>query len=694
MVFDRRGFLKFATGAGIGVMATPVPWKLLDDVSIWTQNWPWIPRNQRGPSTFSNVISKMDPSCTPMRVRLVDGRPVRMLPAEDHPLGGGITALSVAEAQMLHSPGRLRRPLIKAPDGGYNELSWATAVALLQEKFTEAGKDTAFISGDETSTINEVCSAFAKGLGSDKVFLMPSEGQCAAKAAELMGLNAQVGYDLEKSDHVLVIGANLLESWGPVVRNRRIFKETRPHPVRGKAKGIEEAAPTAPLIYAGSVQNHTACVAQTWLPIYPGTEGILAMGIANMLIAKGRSVDSNDFSAFKALAAIYTPQETARLTGVNLSRLTAVVEELLVAKAPLVIVGSEFCQGAGAAPIMAAFAVNALLGNINRAGGLTLLPPVEAIIPKASPRGDLYKNDLASWLHDAKPSLLVLHEANPVYALPDPEEVKASLNAIPFKVSFSSFMDETTAMCDLILPLAMGIERLDDVETPYGCGSAIYCVTTPVVEPQANALNTANVLLYIAQQMNMDIGFEMYIDVLKAKALRLGQSSFEVLAVGQAAVSDKTVSLGSFSLRADILEKALQPRTGADKLRLAPYVKLNLGTAKTGIPPYNNKTLRHTELAGDTMTVMMNAATAAKQRLANGDRVMLDSGKRGIAAKLHIFEGVMNDTVAVCLGFGHTALDEFSQDKGANVMELMTATAEPETGLSVWTQTGVAVSKA
>jgi anaerobic selenocysteine-containing dehydrogenase len=94
------------------------------------------------------------------------------------------------------------------------------------------------------------------------------------------------------------------------------------------------------------------------------------------------------------------------------------------------------------------------------------------------------------------------------------------------------------------------------------------------------------------------------------------------------------------------------------------------------------------------MTVMMNAATAAKRRLANGDKVMLDSGKRKITAKLHVFEGVMNDTVAVCLGFGHTALDEFSQNKGANVMELMTATAEPNTGLSVWTQTGVAVSKA
>jgi anaerobic selenocysteine-containing dehydrogenase len=700
MVLDRRGFLKFVAGAGAGIVATPVIWKTLDDVSIWTQNWPWIPRIQHGKTTFAHAVSKMDPSGPPMRVRLAGGRPVRVLPVDDHPLGGGVTAVSVAEVQMLHSPGRVRRPLLKAPDGGYNELDWPAAVNLLQEKFAAAGKDAAFISGDVTSSTNEVLSSFAKSLGSDKVFLMPSEGQGAARAAELMGINAQFGYDLERSDYVLAIGANMLESWGTVVRNRRIFKDAHPHPVRNDANGVKETPSSAPLVYAGSTQNHTAAVAKTWLPIYPGTEGILAMCIARMLIARGRSVGSGDFSAFTALAAKYTPEETARLTGVDLKKLDEVVGELLSARFPLVIVGSEFDQGAGAAPIMVSFAVNALLGNINRPGGFTLMPPVVAVVPKAETRGALYQKDLPSWLNNAKAELLVLHEANPVYALPNPEGVAAALRAIPFKVSFSTFLNETTAMCDLILPLGMGLERVDDVETPYGSGSAIYCVTTPVVEAQLTTYSTANVLLHIARQMkrdlglNEDLGFELFVDVLKAKAQQHERSSFEALALGQAAVGAQFVSPFGFSLCTDILAQALQPRTPGGRLRLAPYVKLNLGTANTGIPPYNNKTIRATELDGSTMFVMMNRATASKNGLANGDRVMLDSGRRRIAAKLRVFEGVMNDTVAVCLGFGRTALDEFSQNKGANVMELMTATAEPGTGLSVWTQTGVAVSKA
>jgi hypothetical protein len=54
----------------------------------------------------------------------------------------------------------------------------------------------------------------------------------------------------------------------------------------------------------------------------------------------------------------------------------------------------------------------------------------------------------------------------------------------------------------------------------------------------------------------------------------------------------------------------------------------------------------------------------------------------------------MNDTAAVCLGFGHGAFDEFSRNKGRNVMELLSALPEHGTGLDVWNRTGVDIKKA
>ena len=43
MGLDRRSFISLVTGGVVGSLFTPVVWKTLDDVSIWTQNWPWIP---------------------------------------------------------------------------------------------------------------------------------------------------------------------------------------------------------------------------------------------------------------------------------------------------------------------------------------------------------------------------------------------------------------------------------------------------------------------------------------------------------------------------------------------------------------------------------------------------------------------------------------------------------------------------
>ena len=44
----RRSLLKFMGGAVAGAVLSPLPWKLLDDASIWTQNWSRIARPPRG----------------------------------------------------------------------------------------------------------------------------------------------------------------------------------------------------------------------------------------------------------------------------------------------------------------------------------------------------------------------------------------------------------------------------------------------------------------------------------------------------------------------------------------------------------------------------------------------------------------------------------------------------------------------
>ncbi len=40
---NRRNFIKFAIGGAVGTGLSRLPWKLIDDTAIFTQNLPWVP---------------------------------------------------------------------------------------------------------------------------------------------------------------------------------------------------------------------------------------------------------------------------------------------------------------------------------------------------------------------------------------------------------------------------------------------------------------------------------------------------------------------------------------------------------------------------------------------------------------------------------------------------------------------------
>ena len=96
---DRRGFLKFAAGGTVGLVASPIIWNTLYDAVYWTQNWGWIPRLKKGVSEYLPTVSKLCPSGTGFLVRTVAGTPVRTIGDGNNPVThGAMTALAAAEA--------------------------------------------------------------------------------------------------------------------------------------------------------------------------------------------------------------------------------------------------------------------------------------------------------------------------------------------------------------------------------------------------------------------------------------------------------------------------------------------------------------------------------------------------------------------------------------------------------------------
>ncbi len=145
MALDRRDFIKFAIGGAIGSMFTPIPWKLADDISIWTQNWPWIPRIPKGELQKKPSVIKLGNSPYGVYVNFVGNRPCTISGNGKHPLSlGGIDPIGASGCALMYSPSRIKNPKIKEKDGKFKDISIEKAKEILITKLKEASKKYRF----------------------------------------------------------------------------------------------------------------------------------------------------------------------------------------------------------------------------------------------------------------------------------------------------------------------------------------------------------------------------------------------------------------------------------------------------------------------------------------------------------------------------------------------------------------------
>lgn len=673
---QRRGFLKFALGGTVGLVASPAIWTTLYDLAYWTQNWGWIPRLQNGEDLSIATVSKLDG--TPLKVRTVGGRVVRTNGNKENAYSkGGLTPLAASEVQLLYSESRIKRPLKRGSDGGYTYISWEEAEKILKEKTGEAKGSLAFLTADSSSSLNDVYSAFLAENGSKDFFFMPSDEQAATLAWHSLGGSGRIGYDIANSDCILSVGANFLDSWGPVAHNRAVFNET--HPTG------EEASQA--IYYAGAMQNNTAVVADLWLPVKTGTEEIFLGAILAELVKNSAVADES----LTSLASRYSLEEASKVCGTSIESMQKLVSALKNANRPLVFAGTTEGQSQGTGIHMLAIAVNAVLGRINQDGGIVSLPIDDPLLPSAQSLAEIFARNFVSFCmqiaSEAKeaPKLLFINDANPVYALPKDAEVKECLAKIEYKICFASHFNETCKECDLILPIAHGLERFDDVYTPYGSGNINWTLAKPVAEPHYQARPLGELILALADELGQNLGVSDIPSLLEKRAQTLHIDFKEYLESGdtyQEAFYNFSVPMLNF-----MPLHSKQAKAPVSDIALYTYTNAAAGTPSTGIPPYANRAITDYQLKEGLCVAQINKATAQKLGLENGHKAMLQTKNGAMLVLVQCYEGIAPDVIAVMAGLGHTEFDRFSVNKGNNILELTQIDMETGSDLPVWQNT-------
>ena len=317
MKVGRRSFLAFAIGGAAGTALTPLPWKLTDDSSIWSQNWPWTPIPKDGAVSYVNTVCTLCPGGCGVRARKVEDRIVKIDGMPGHPVNdGGICIKGLAAAQLLYSPSRIQNPMKRVGDRWQN-ISWSEAISTVVEKLTalrSAGKPHALgcIAGNTQGTTARLLERMLLAYGSPNLMHTPSVQDNLNLTAQLMNgtQGATVGFDLKNSDLVLSFGSGLLDGWGSPVRAFQAHSQLNDRD--GKLIQIE------------SRLSRTAAKADKWIPINPGTQWVLAMGIAHVLIKEElyHSEFINNYTEGfddwkRVVLQRFSPEDVAKATGVE-----------------------------------------------------------------------------------------------------------------------------------------------------------------------------------------------------------------------------------------------------------------------------------------------------------------------------------------------------------------------------------------
>ncbi len=447
MKFSRRDLLLGGAGAVAGLVLTPVPWKLLSDVSIWTQNFPWIPQPPHGPvETLLSTCTLCDAGCG-MRVRKAAKIPVGVAGARRHPLSrGALCPLAFAAHQLNWHPRRVR----EVRHNG-RAASWMEAQAAFQKACGEGL--IAIIDGRPGRAASSVYEAFARKQRGSYQPLLSAEGQALAPYAQWSGVPvAALGYDLENARTIASFGAPLLDGWGIPGRFTRLWSE--------RAAGA--ADPELRLIQIEPSLSRTTARAWRWIPIREGSESALAAGVARVMLEEHRVAAQGPMPPL-------TLEEAAAATGLA----TGAIHDLalqMVEKRPVVVIAAD------GDPAIAA--LNVLLGAVAAAGGIVRKRDDRPSSAPAEPVSGPYR------------AVLIDSTAPWEFAAPKDAEV----------FRFAAW-DGGGSSAGWLLPAPGFLEELADVPTPPTSARETYAISQSLAAPPPEVRSAAQFLRQIDPAM-------------------------------------------------------------------------------------------------------------------------------------------------------------------------------------------------
>jgi anaerobic selenocysteine-containing dehydrogenase len=477
------------------------------------------------------------PDTCGMVVTVADGKAVELRGDADHPFTRGFLCQKVSRyLERVYHPERLAYPMKRVgPKGAgqFTRIDWDEAIATIVSRFQEIARSAdgpqAILPYSYAGTMGKLQGSsldrrFFHRLGASLLDRTICATAGAAGCDITLGTRAAI-------DPEAVVHSRYIINWGSNTSVTNMHLWALMHRARKAGARIVTIDP---------YRSKTAARSDWWLPIRPGTDAALALGIMHVLWRDG--LQDDDFLDRYCLGAVelreralneYPPDNVAHITGLAVVDIERLAREYGTIKPALIRLnyGLQRHYGGGMA-VRTICCLPAIVGAWRLAGGGALLSTSKLYPfntarlerPDLIPPGTRTINmtqlaeALAGQLAPPPVRALYVYNANPAAVCPDQARVLAGLRRNDlFTVVHDQFQTDTADYADILLPATTQLEHFD-IHGSYG---HLYVQTNePAIAPLAEAKSNTDVFRLLARAMGLEPElFDVGDEALAAEAL-------------------------------------------------------------------------------------------------------------------------------------------------------------------------------
>jgi len=454
-------------------------------------------------------------TCT-FRVSIREGRIGLIEPhPENKATGEGVCLKGLSYAERVYHPDRLLYPMKKIK-GDFKRISWEEALTEIKFNIERIHKEFGpksilyYAASGTKGLMNAIGGNFWKMIGG---FTTTYGDLCWPSGLEATRLTLgenkhNVPWDLEN--------AKLIVMWG------KNAAETNIHQMKFIEKAISNGAK---YVVIDPRRTESAERAHLLIRPRPGTDGALALGVANILV-ENRNIDQDfinkyvlGFDEFAKVAEEYTPETVSRITDIPVAQISKFAHLIAQTKPITITAGYGMQRYTNSGQTMRAIlSLLAITGNIGFPGAgwvyanlqshifCSLKDPV-ASFPSANDDKDIrvsvsmakLGNDI---LESTEPPLKMIwvERGNPVTQNPDTNRVIKAFRSLDFCVVVDQFMTDTAKEADIILPAKTMFEQADVINAYW---HSYIQYKAKVIEPPGEVKPESEIYYLLAKQFGI-----------------------------------------------------------------------------------------------------------------------------------------------------------------------------------------------